>query len=250
MHLEDSVDLNFGFAEVDADDGRRRVYFAVGFLCSAVLHGFVLLVFLSAHDRPVTSPDIPMDVVVLADETASPLQPAKALAPQERAELPSLPAAEPIGALPSNKRPDDLEVKLRALAMLRQPSLVTKLSKKNLGLSHLSATSNDATVGPYATYAVGDFIRAQVERRWSLDLMALGKSSFSVLIRVGITSAGVVTKAEILDMARFNADKTYRKIALSARNAVLLSSPFVLPPGHYSDVMDLIISLNTKEALR
>ena len=250
MHLDASEDVDFGIAEEGADDGKRRVYFAVGFLCSAVLHGFMLLAFFSAHDRTVTSRDVPMDVVVLADETASSPQPITAPAPQQRAGIPSSPAAEPIGASPSNEHPDDLEMKLHALAKLQQPSVATHLAEKNLGLSQLSATSKDAVARPYATYAVRDFIRAQVERRWGLDVATLGRRDFSVLIRVEITSAGVVTKAEIADMAQFNADKMYREIALSARNAVLLSSPLALPPGHYSDLMDLLISLNTREALR
>ena len=63
-------------------------------------------------------------------------------------------------------------------------------------------------------------------------------------------STGAVTKAEIAETARFNTDNTYRAIALSARNAVLLSSPFVLPGGPYSDRMVFTLSLNTKDALR
>jgi hypothetical protein len=250
MHPGVSEQINFGVAAADAADGRRRVYFAAGLFCSVILHGLILLVFLSRHDRTATPPDIPMDIVLLADETTSPPQPVTAPAPQQRAGILAPTAAMPIGASPSNQRPDDLEMKLHELAKLRQPSVDTHLSEKNLGLSQLSATSNDAAAGPYATYAVQDFIRAQVERRWGLDLAALGRGNFSVLIRIEITSAGVVTKAEIADTGRFNADKTYRQIALSARNAVLLSSPFALPPGHYGDVMDVMLSLNTKEALR
>jgi hypothetical protein len=98
--------------------------------------------------------------------------------------------------------------------------------------------------------AVSDFIRAQVERRWGLDLARLGGRTFSVLIRVEMTGAGVVTKAEIVHDARLAADKAYQDIALSARNAVLLSSPFALPSGHYGDVMDFTLSLNTADALR
>ena len=114
----------------------------------------------------------------------------------------------------------------------------------------MAAMSEDATPGPHASYAVRDFIRAQVERRWGLDLPTLGNGNYSVLIRVQMTGTGTVTKAEIADTARLNADKTYRAIALSARNAVLLSSPFALPAGVYSDVMEFTLSLNTQEALR
>ena len=77
-----------------------------------------------------------------------------------------------------------------------------------------------------------DFIRAQVERRWNLDLATLGDHQFSVPIHVEISSGGTVIKAEIMDTARSN-DPAYREVAVSARNAVLLSSPLSLPPGHY-----------------
>jgi hypothetical protein len=219
-------------------------------LCSAILHGLILPpLFLSAHpDNP--SLIIPMDLVVLADETAGPPQPDAAIVPQQQAGMPSSPAAEPAGIAPSKEPPDDLDIKLHALAKLRQPSLAADLSKKELGLARISAMADDAAAGPYASYAVRDFIRAQVERRWSLDLATLGGGNYSVLIHVQMTSAGAVTKAEVADTARFNSDKAYRAIALSARNAVLLSSPFALPAGPYSDVMDFTLSLNTKEALR
>ena len=110
---------------------------------------------------------------------------------------------------------DELDIKLHALAELRQPSVDTHLSKKDLGLARQSAMSEEAEPGSYPTYAVRDFIRAQVERRWGLDLRTLGDSNYSVLIRVEMTSTGAVTKAEIADTARFNSDTTYRAIALA-----------------------------------
>ena len=64
-------------------------------------------------------------------------------------------------------------------------------------------TDQRITSGP--TNAVRDFIRAQVERRWSLDLSTLGSKNFSVLIRVEITGAGVINKAEVVENATFNA---------------------------------------------
>ena len=250
MGLDASGDANPDFAVTQAADESQRVYWVVGFFCSVILHGLILPLLLSTPDRAAMPPDVPMDVVVLADVTASPSQPVKAAAPQQQAGLESLPAAKPIGAKPSTERPDDLEMKLHALAKLRQPSLDTHSAEKSLGLSRLSATSNEAVSGPYATYAMRDVIRAQVERRWELDLAEFRNSNLSIAIRVEITSAGVVTKAEIADIARFNSDKIYREAALSARNAVLLSSPLALPPGHYGEIMVLVINLNTSEALR
>jgi hypothetical protein len=59
----------------------------------------------------------------------------------------------------------------------------------------------------------------------------------------------VVRKAEVVDTTSVD-DPLYREVALSARNAVLLSSPILLPPGDYQDVMDMVLYLNPRDALR
>jgi hypothetical protein len=126
----------------------------------------------------------------------------------------------------------------------------THLLEKEVGRSRISAMRDEALPGPYATYALSDLLRAQIERRWGPDLARLGGRNLSILIRVEMTSRGVVNKAEIVKNPQFSADKAYDDIALSARNAVLLCSPFTLPPGHYEDVMNMTLSLNTRDALR
>ena len=108
------------------------------------------------------------------------------------------------------------------------------------------ATGDDIVSGPQGPFSVKDYIRAQIERRWNFDLAALGPKQVSVPIHVEITKAGVVRKAEIVDTASAD-DPLYREVALSARNAVLLSSPISLPPGDYQDVMDMVLYLNPRE---
>lgn len=233
-----------------APEPSRRDWFGWRIVYSAILHALILPPLLLSVQPGKSFIIVPLDIVVLADQTAGPPQPIAAAVPAQEAGAPATPATPPVGITPSPKPPDELDIKLHALAELRQPSIDTHLSKKELGLAPVSAMSDEAAPGPSATYAVRDFIRAQVERRWGLDLPTLGDNNYSVLIRVEMTGNGVVTKAEVDDMARFNSDKTYRAIALSARNAVLLSSPFVLPGGPYSDRMVFTLSLNTKEALR
>jgi hypothetical protein len=240
-----SSTMTTAFRELRGRDwlGSRLVY-------SAVLHALILPpLFLSVQPgKPAVI--IPLDIIVLADQTAGPPQPTTAVVPLQEAGAPATPASPPVGIAPTQKPADELDIKLHALSQLRQPSVDTHLSKKELGLARLSAMSEEAAPGSYASYAVRDFIRAQVERRWNLDLRTLADKNYSVLIRVEMTSTGAVTKAEIADMTRFNSDKTYRAIALSARNAVLLSSPFVLPSGPYSDDMVFTLSLNTEDARR
>jgi hypothetical protein len=112
-----------------------------------------------------------------------------------------------------------------------------------------ATTNDDIASGLQGPFSVKDYIRAQVERRWNFDLTNLGSNDFAVPIHVEITSAGVVRKAEIVDNPGTD-DPIYREVALSARNAVLLSSPISLPAGHYQDVMDMVLYLNPRDALR
>jgi hypothetical protein len=70
-----------------------------------------------------------------------------------------------------------------------------------------------------------------------------------VPIHVKMAKDGVVLKAEIVESSRSN-DPAYREIAVSARNAVTLSSPIALPPGTYQDVMDMVLELNPRDTLR
>jgi hypothetical protein len=222
----------------------RRTNLAVGLPCSVALHGLLLLPFVLERDDAATISVIPVEIVLLADQHAA-SQPA-ASAPQSEVGTTSAPAAVPPGVSSSNERPDDFDLKLQRLAQLRQPGMDAPLPKGD-GSSRVTPMRGYADVG---SDLVSDFIRAQVERRWSLDLAGVGNRNLSVLIRIEITGAGVVTKADIVKDSHSAADKTYQDIARSARNAVLLSSPFALPPGRYSDALELTLSLNTRDALR
>ena len=54
----------------------------------------------------------------------------------------------------------------------------------------------------------------------------------------------------VVETPRFRDDKAYRFIAISARNAALLSSPLKLPPGDYDPVMDMVLNFKPREVLR
>jgi len=60
---------------------------------------------------------------------------------------------------------------------------------------------------------------------------------------------GAVTQVDILDYARYTTDALYHDVALRARNAVLLSSPFTLPQGD-DDVTDVTLLLNPRDTFR
>jgi hypothetical protein len=69
-----------------------------------------------------------------------------------------------------------------------------------------------------------------------------------VPVRVKIARNGEVLKAELVGSAH-SGDPHYDEVALSARNAVLASSPLALPAGQYDDVMDMVLYMNPRDTL-
>jgi hypothetical protein len=225
----------------------------VGFALSVVLHGialaFLLVVGVFGTEGSQGGLEIvPVEVEIAPQSATTPAKPRTAALPQPNAAHPPDPSPDGV-ARSSAPDTDALKAKLEALARLRQPDAVTPSEENGAARPDRVAKNDDITSGLEGPFSVKDYIRAQVERRWNPDPAILRNSEVSVPIHVEITSVGVVLKAEIVDTARA-ADPDYREIAVSARNAVLLSSPLALPAGHYQDVMDMVLYLNPKDALR
>jgi hypothetical protein len=229
--------------------GERSVL-ATGLIYSGALHGLLLAALLLNRGMTAATYVIPVDVVLVNETTAGPLQPDATVGPPQKEVIAPLPEDSTRSGIPSPDKPaDPLEQKLERLAELREMDEHRPLPKSDMGSLRASRASSDAEA-PEPTYAVSDFIRAQVERRWGLDIAALGGKALSVFVRVEITNTGAVTKAEIVRNGEFASDKTYQDAARSARNAVILSSPFTLPAGNYSARMAFTLRLDTWGALR
>ena len=253
FNLDDGRALLRAGADYVNGDGR-------GLAASLALHGlFALLILLlilrSATQTPVApSHLVPVEIVQLGDNTTSPPEPLKAKIPQPvtpRA-APHEPAAanRPEGTSPAGTKPvDDLETRLRALARLRQPESSLK-PLDTPSAADTPASSSDAAPGAIAAYVVRDLIRAQVLRKWNFDVVALGRSSFVIALKVVVLKNGRVASVSILDRERYTKDALYRDIALSARNAVLLSSPLTLPAGAIDYSMEVTLNLNPRDTLR
>jgi hypothetical protein len=244
-----------------------------GVLISLLLHGFALA-FLILHMHvampSARRPIVPVEVVQLAEETVSPpaarsivplpprpqapaQQKQASLAPPkappaptpERPAIPNPPAETP---KPEQLPRDELETKLQGLAQLRQPQTDPRLLN-GAGAAASNANGTGGGTGPYAAYSVKDYIRAQVERRWNLNTAELGRRDFIIAIHVVLAPDGTLLAADIVDQKRYVADAAYRSIALSARNAVRLSSPFALPSGS-GGRMDMVLNLNPRDTLQ
>jgi hypothetical protein len=250
MDTGDEGPLRIGPVGQSEPQGRES---AAGFALSVLLHALVLCLLLVVGVFGTRGSQggleiVPVEVEILPRSASAQAEPPTAALPQPDAARPSDATADGAARL-SEPVPDALKAKLEALAKLRQPEAITPSEENGAARPDRVATNDDITSGLEDPFSVKDYIRAQVERRWNPDPAILRNNAFSVPIHVEITSAGVVLKAEIVDTARA-ADPNYREVAVRARNAVLLSSPLALPPGQYQDVMDMVLYLNPKDALR
>jgi len=223
-----------------------------------LLHGFLALLLLGAVARhlahptlPESHPFVPIDLVRLGEETRSPPAETKALVPQQKAGRPQ-DAASPVNRAVSatGKTPqkaDELEAKLKALARLKQPSVPLHVDAGQ-GVSNIDAANG--AQGDAATYSLRDYVLAQVLRHWTLDLSRVASRPLVVPLRVTMKRDGTITVAEIVEQARAKTDSLYRDIAIGARNAVLLSSPIVLPAGDYPKEMHFTLMMDTRAVLR
>jgi hypothetical protein len=229
----------------------------IGVAISLLLHGlavFLVLFSIMNHSARVPSGTfhvVPVDVIRLGEETRSPPAEQHSVVPQQRAGRPqqeASPTREAVSPTGTNPAPADaLDAKLRALARLKQPE--TKLAvAEGQGVSNVDA-SNGAP-GNTATYSIRDYVLAQVLRRWTLDLSRTDGRALMVPIRVTMKRDGTIASAEIVETARAKIDVVYRDIAIGARNAVLLSSPIVLPAGDYPKEMHFTLKLDTRAVVR
>ena len=213
-----------------------------GLTGSLLLHGLALALWLTwSFGHPaVEAPPLKAMLVDLVNlPVVAPGTPGGApeVARPRQAMAPRVTGVKPNGIAPP---PDALEARIAALANLTTPA------------SALPAPDNDGTTGGAGDgggYALADFVRAQILRRWWPDLESDSARGTPVAIRLKMTRGGVISDIRIVDQQRFDHDKLFRGMALSARNAAILASPIPLPPGKYDAVMDIAITLDPKAVL-
>jgi hypothetical protein len=157
-------------------------------------------------------------------------------------------AVTPSTGSPEAPPSDALASKLEALAKLSEPSRGARTEGDSARAASM-LPSSASSPGRTGMYGLKDFILDQVERRWNLNLNDLKGVDYSVPVRVKIARNGEVLKAELVGSAH-SGDPHYDEVALSARNAVLASSPLALPAGQYDDVMDMVLYMNPRDTLR
>ena len=220
-----------------------------GVLLSLVLHGLLLLVALwyvqSRTQLTETSfKSLPVELVIGGSmEQGASTAPAARL---QRAPARPESAPRPEGVSPKGvEQPEDeLSAKLRALAQL-------KSADSPLPNADVSTMPGGGGGGEgEGNYALKDFIRAQILRRWLPDLSIAGARDMPVAIRIRLLKTGVIEDVVLLDQTRMHTDKAFRDMALSARDAALLASPIQIPNMRLEHNQTLTIVLEPKAVLR
>lgn len=228
-----------------------------GVAASLLVHGLILLALLLwVRHTAAEAPDsglraVLVDIIHLGAETASPPAPQRSTSPSQEASVQRAPTAHSprIGYAPhAPPKTDDLENRLNQLSKLRAPETSTQ-ALHGAGEQTVDAAS-DAAAGNDAMYSLRDYLRAQIERRWNIDLGVLGERRIVVALRVVMKRNGTITAAEIVDKTRYASDKQFRQIAISARNAILLASPIALPAGDYPAETEMTLKLDPRDAMR
>jgi hypothetical protein len=249
-----TVDVNFEAAPLASTPEQRRSRSALGWTVSILLHAIALfLIFLMVKPQ-LPGADrmhvVPVMIVTSGGESnaphsgsnAAPLK-AATVTPAKREATVRKPVHA--GVAPKLAPQDPMEAKLNSLSRLAQPQSGSVAAAHNFAATEPGEGGEGE--GQLGAYGVRDLVRAQVLRRWSLDLPTLGTRNFSIAIRVEMTSRGEVLKADVVDQSRFRTDPIFHELALSAKNAVILSSPLTLPEGRYADRFAVTLLLNPRE---
>ncbi|MES2471803.1 MAG: cell envelope integrity protein TolA [Pseudomonadota bacterium] len=229
------------------DTGRvrqiREHWGGIGF--SLLLHGALLLAVLwYLANRPQIQDRIfralPVDLVIggtLGQGRSAPAARLQTAKPQADS-----------SPVQTGTRPDSIRKPVDAMTARLQA--LAQLKGADTALPNADAGGASGSGGGEGNYALRDFIRAQILRRWLPDLSIAGGRNLPVLVRVRLLRSGVIDDVTVVDQARFHSDGAFRDMALSAQNAARLASPIQLPPGRYERVTVLTIDLDPKAVLR
>ena len=220
-----------------------------GVLLSLFLHGLLLFVALwyvqNRSAVPTTSfKSLPVELVIGGSmEQGAGAAPAARLQ-RARARPESAPRPEGISPKGIQQPEDELSAKLRALAQL-------KSADSPLPNADVSTMPGGGGGGEgEGNYALKDFIRAQILRRWLPDLSIPGARDMPVSLRLRLLKTGDIDEVVILDQARMHRDAAFRDMALSARDAALLASPIQIPNMRLEKNQTLTIVLEPRAVLR
>ena len=228
---------------------------SLGLGLSLALHTLIAL-SLMFIGRGNTRPPVVLTVLIaeLVQEEIPAVHPAAGEDGQKPAESlrPEVPVKGRPTAAPTETARPSLGALLALVERAHRPEPVRSQPEHTAGegASDIGGGENDNARGSLGNTPLKDFIRAQITRRWQVDARLLGDRDIVISLRLVLDADGSVEKVEILGDAAHQFDALYRQVAMTARNATLLSSPLQLPAGILGQRMDITVDLSTKDAAR
>jgi hypothetical protein len=131
------------------------------------------------------------------------------------------------------------------LAQLKNPDSALTLKTEGTSLQTVGTTGRTGDL----TYSVRDAIRARVLRKWNIDFRRLAGRHIIITLEVVLTGRGTLASIRIAREHAHTKDLTWMDIALSARNAVILSAPFKLPPQLRQKGYRFTLTLDPRQTL-
>jgi len=205
---------------------------AAGLTGTLVLHVLMLIGLLLA--TPITLPPAVRDAVMVRLWNLAP--------PRERAAVTTHKSA-PVRAKAVKPRgipdaPQDImEARMKILALLRAPDAGVGVPDGGAG-------------GSGDNYALADYVRAAILRRWWPQLESGAARAMSVVIKLTLSRDGVISNVRIAEAERMENDRAFHNMVVSARNAALMASPIAMPPGRYPALMEVSLTLDPNDALK
>jgi hypothetical protein len=220
-----------------------------GALLSVLLHGVLLLLALwYVHQRPRLAQSelraLPVELVVGGSQEPGASSAPAARVQRARARPEAAPQPEGISPKGIRQPEDELSARLRALAQLKSDDSALP----NADVSTMPGGGGGGA--GEGNYALKDYIRAQILRRWLPDLSIPGARDMPVALRIRLLKTGIIDDVAIVDQLRMRNDKAFRDMALSARDAALLASPIQIPGMQLTHNQTLTIVLQPKAVLR
>ena len=238
----------------------RRRGISIGLLCSFAGHGALLaLLLLWSGFENTAAPRITALIVDIIEGPASgsPASGAEATPAAGAAAAPAPPLPKPQSESPSASPATKGDEERQAKPAARQDT-ATSIGEQLRGVEAAHGGSSPPSTGfggsgvldaaeanGTGATSLEDFLRVQIERRWQVDANA---PNTLVSVRIVVAADGSVLAAEPLNDG--GEDRIYRALAISARNAALLSSPLQFPRGTIALSGELIINLNTRDTRR
>jgi hypothetical protein len=216
----------------------RRRTLGAGFLYSLALHVLIIVILLLLP-WPERAPAPRVDVMIID------LVPGGAPGDGGASDADSPPSPQPASPTPAirTETPRPSEKSADTVAQLLRMAQAAHGAAAGVSGGNGQAGAGQSPRGSGSS-TLKDFIRAQIERRWQIEV---GAPDMVVTVRLTIAADGSVLSAAVMeDPGR---DFAKRSVTMAARNAALLSSPLQFPPG-LDGAGELTVELNTRDTRR